>query len=233
MFWEDLLRTLGGMAILVAAMAWLSKSLLTNLLSKDLERFKSDLQASSQRSVESFKATLQIESQRRAIEYSALHAKRAELIAELYVRAVGLYTGILSLSRELGAREARAEQYTQHEASDAEPWELKEGIHTLSPDEETKAKALHAAYKDFMAFYGEKKIYFSEDVCKLIESFATLAGYMGVMYQNVAIRDDEEQPYVNPLVLKTWNKTGEQVPKLLATLENEFRSLLGVVHVQA
>jgi hypothetical protein len=91
MFWEDLLRTLGGMAILVAAMAWLSKSLLTNLLSKDLERFKSELQASSQRSVESFKATLQIEAHRRATEYSALHARRAELISELYVRAVGLY----------------------------------------------------------------------------------------------------------------------------------------------
>lgn len=102
MFWEDLLRTLGGMAILVTAMAWLSKSLLTNLLSRDLERFKSELQASSQRSVESLKATLQIEAHRRATEYSALHAKRAELISELYVRAVGLYAGILSLSRELG-----------------------------------------------------------------------------------------------------------------------------------
>jgi hypothetical protein len=93
MFWEDLLRTLGGMAILVSAIAWLSRSLLTNLLSKDLEKFKSDLQ---------------IESQRHAVEYSALHAKRAELISDLYVQAVNLYAGILGLSRELGAREARA-----------------------------------------------------------------------------------------------------------------------------
>jgi hypothetical protein len=114
--------------------------------------------------------------------------------------------GILSLSRELGAREARAEHYTQHEVSNAEPWELKEGIHNLSPDEETKAKALHDAYKDFMFFYSSKKIYFSEEVCNLIESFAIRAGYMGVMYQNVTIRDDEDQPYVNSLVLKTWDE---------------------------
>jgi len=233
MFWEDILRTLGGMAILVAAMTWLSKSLLTNLLSKDLERFKAELQVSSQRSVESFKTTLQIESQQRAVQYAALHAKRAELISELYSRASGLYRGILGLSRELGAREARAEHYTQNERPAAEPWELKEGIHTLSPDEEVKAKAVHEAYKEFMSFYREKKIYFSEEVCNLIESFATLAGYMGVMYQNVAIRDDENQPYVNPLVLKTWDRTSEQVPKLLTALENEFRSLLGVARAQA
>lgn len=228
MLWEDILRTLGGMTILVAALAWLSKSLLTNLLSKDVERFKSELQASGQRSVESFKASLQIEAHRNAVEYSALHAKRAELISELYARCVSLYTQIFGLSRELGAREVRAEHYAKYEAKHAQPWELEEGIHTLSPDEEVKAKALHEDYKDFMRFYRERKIYFSEDICQLIESFATTAGYLGVMYQNVAIRDDDNQPYVNPLVLKTWEKTGEQAPKLLATLENEFRSLLGV-----
>ena len=233
MLWNDILPTLGGMAILVAAIAWLSKSLLINLLSKDVERFKSELQASSQRSVESFKASLQIEAYRYAVEYSALHAKRAELISELYARSVGLYMGILALNQELGAREVRAERYAQHEGRYAQPWELKEGIHTLSPVEETKAKILHEGYKDFMRFYRERKIYFSEGACNVIESFASAAGYLGVMYQNVALRDDDNQTYVNPLVLKTWNKTGEQVPKLLATLENEFRCLLGVGTAQA
>jgi hypothetical protein len=220
MYWEDLLRTLGGTAILVAAMAWLSRSLLGTLLSKDLERFKAELQASSLQSVESFKASLQIEAHRRAVEYTALHAKRAELISELYAQAVDLYDGTLGLSYELGARKARAEQYNQHEAENAKPWDFREGIHTLLPDEETKAKALHEVYKEFMLFYQARKIYFSGEVCSLIESFANLAGYMGVMYQNVAIRADENQLYVNPLVLETWNKAGEQVPKLLATLEN-------------
>lgn len=81
MLYADILRTLGGMAILVAALAWLSKTLLTAFLSKDLERFKSDLQASSQISIESYKASLQLEAQRHAVTYSALHSKRAELVA--------------------------------------------------------------------------------------------------------------------------------------------------------
>lgn len=225
---EDILRTLGGMAILVAAMAWLSKALLLALLSKDLERFKSDLQVSAQKSVESFKASLRREAQRIAVGFTALHSKRAELIADLYARIVNLYAGILSLSRELGAREVGVEQYRKHEAGRNKPWEIKAGIHTPSPTEEAKANVLHETYKDFARFYNEKKIYFSDDVCSLIDSFATLAGYMGVMYQNVALRDDDDQPYVNPLLLRTWEKAAEKVPALLAAVEKESQAILEV-----
>ena len=231
MIWEDVLRTLGGTAILVAALAWLAKSLLSAFLSKDLERFKSDLQATSQMSIESYTANLQLESQRHQIEYTALHSKRAECVADLYSRVVDLYEQVLGLSRELGAREYRAESYKQFKAPDAEPWEIEPGIHTLSPQEEAKSKRLHQSYKEFMCFYRQKRIYFSPDVCNLIDSFATLAGYMGVMYQNVALRDDDDQPYVNPVVLQSWEKSGEKIPGILSALELEFRTLLGVARV--
>ena len=233
MVWEDVLRTLGGTAILVAALAWLSKSLLSTLLSKDLENFKTDLQGTSQRSIESYKATLQLESQRHQIEYSALHSKRAELVAELYSRVVDLHEQVIGLSRELGAREHRAESYKQHKVPDAMPWDIEPGIHTLSSEEEEKSKRLHQSYKDFMSFYRQRRIYFSEEICHIIDSFVTLAGYMGVMYQNVALRDDEDQPYVNPAVLQAWEKSGEKIPGLLSALEVEFRSLLGVARVPA
>ncbi|CAB3805636.1 hypothetical protein [Pararobbsia alpina] len=233
MLWEDILRTLGGMAILVAAIAWLSKALLTALLSKDLEHFKSELEISSQKSIEAFKASLQLEAQRNAIEFAALHAKRAELVAELYSRIVSLYAGILKLAQELGAREVRSEDYMKYEAVRAQPWEIKPGIHTLSESEEAKATALQEAYKDLCHFYNEKKIYFSIQVCEQIDSFAALAGYIAVMYQNVAIRDDDNQPYVNPLVVKVWNQAGEKATPLLSAVESEFRTLLGVSNAQA
>lgn len=226
--YADILRTLGDMAILVAALTWLSKTLLTAFLSKDLERFKSDLQASSQINIESFKATLQLEAQRHAVTYANLHSKRAEFIAELYSRIVELERGVIELSMELGAREARAEEYNESGAQKSKPWELISGIHTLSASEESKANSLHSAYREFMQFYTEKKIYFSPEVCNLIDSIANLTGYMGVMYQNVALRDDDNQPFVNPLVLSTWKKSGEKIPALLAAIESEFRGLLGV-----
>jgi hypothetical protein len=229
MLWEDILRTLGGMAILVSALAWLSRSLLTSLLSKDIERFKSDLQVSSQKSVEAFKSSLQLEAQRHAVEYSALHSKRAELIAELYSQIVGLNRGIMGLSRELGAREYRAEEYAKTSAAKPEPWILRPGIHTLSETEEAKATALHQASREFLQFYSGRKIYFSQEVCEMIDSFVTLAGYMGVMYQNVALKDDDGQLFVNPMVLQVWENAGEKIPHLQASLEKEFRALLGVM----
>ena len=154
-------------------------------------------------------------------------------MADLYSRVVELDRQVISLSRELGAREGRAENYKQWKRPDAEPWDIEPGIHTLSQEEEEKSKRLHQSYKDFMSFYRQKKIYFSAELCQLIDSFATLAGYMGVMYQNDAIRDDDDQPYVNPLVPRAWEESGAKIPDLLSALELEFRSLLGVNRVQA
>jgi len=231
--WQDLISTLGGTAIFVAALAWLAKSLLTSLLSKDLEKFKAELQASSQQSVEAFKTELQIEAQRRAVEFSALHAKRAELIATLYSKIVSIWNGVMSLSRELGAREHRAEAYAASNRSVSEPWHIEPGVHTLSESEEAKAKSLNQAYIDFMVFYRERKIYLSPEICSAIESYATLAGYVGVMYQNIAIRDDDSHPFVNPMVLAAWENAGEKIPELQALLEHEFRTILGVASRKA
>lgn len=229
MLWQDIFRTLGGMAILVSAVAWLAKSLLMALLSKDLEQFKSDLQVSSQKSVEAFRTALQLEAQRHAVEFSSLHTKRAELISELYSRIVSLNYGIVGLTRELGAREYRAEEYAK--SATPEPWAIQPGIHTLSDAEESKAMALQQTAREFLLFYSERKIYFSHDVCAILDSLVSLAGYMGAMYQNVAIKDNDGRLFVNPKVLELWEMSGKKFPELQALLEKEFRALLGVQHI--
>jgi hypothetical protein len=213
MFWNDIIRTLGGMAILVAALAWIAKALLTTLLSKDLEQFKS---------------SLKIEAQRRSIEFSNLHAKRAELIADLYSRMMLLHKGILSLTMEMGRREVRVKEHKKKRANANEVWRIQVGIHTLSSREEEIAIALQNASRDFFNFYTEKKIYFSHEICDQIDSFAALAGYMAMMYQNVAIKDEDGQLLVDPVVAEFWEKAWNRFPQLQASLETEFRLLLGV-----
>ncbi len=229
MMWDEIIKTLGGSAILVAALAWLARSLLTKLLSKDLEKFKSDLQVSSQQSIEGFKSSLQIEAHRRSIEFSALHSKRAEFVAELYAKLQSLYRGFLGLCLELGRREGRVEKYAENILKDPEPWVLKPGIHLLSPEEEEKAKALQKSTREFLAFYSEQKIYFSPEVCGLIDDFATLTGYMAMMYENVALKNEDGHLFVNPVVKDVWDKAGGKIPMLLVALEKEFRLLLGVL----
>jgi hypothetical protein len=51
---------------------------------------------------------------------------------------------------------------------------------------------------------------------------------MAMMYQNVAIKDEEGNLLVDPIVAEFWEKAGNRIPQLQASLEAEFRVLLGV-----
>ena len=51
-FWQELIKLFGGAIILIAAVAWLFKSLITALLSKDIETFKNQLRFYSESSLD-------------------------------------------------------------------------------------------------------------------------------------------------------------------------------------
>lgn len=85
----EILTALGGSAILLAAIAWLIKTIITHYLSKD---------------VEAYKATLKAESEIALLEHDTifrrLHSRRAEILAELYSKlaeAVSATSSFLSL----------------------------------------------------------------------------------------------------------------------------------------
>jgi len=67
--WQSLLVAFGGNAALLLVMGFLGRSLMSNALDKDLEKFKGNLQLASTE---------------HEIRFSKLHEKRAEVIAELY-----------------------------------------------------------------------------------------------------------------------------------------------------
>ena len=61
--WETILTSLGGYAILVAALAFLTKALMTAWLSKSVESFKADLLHRHSMEVEHLRQALQIQAQ--------------------------------------------------------------------------------------------------------------------------------------------------------------------------
>jgi len=67
--WTIVLSSLFASSALFAALAWLARALVTHFLSKDVERFKSQLQL----------ATLEHQ-----IRFSRLHEKQAAVVAEIY-----------------------------------------------------------------------------------------------------------------------------------------------------
>lgn len=61
MNWTALLETLGGTAIMIAAVAWLSRTLVGQLLKKEYEQFKSDLTTQHKRELKKFERQLESE----------------------------------------------------------------------------------------------------------------------------------------------------------------------------
>lgn len=70
---EELVKFVGGGAVLLGCVAWLLRSLTVHLLNKDIARFQEHLRA---------------EVQRREFVFSRYHDKRIEIVAELYRRMV-------------------------------------------------------------------------------------------------------------------------------------------------
>lgn len=231
--WQALLTTLGETTVLVAALAWLSKTIISSALSKDLEKFKADLKSNGDLAIEKFKSEIQLESQKRIIEYSSLHGRRAELIADLYGRLFSLYNSVQRVLFEYERRKIREDVDKTSPFAKREPWEMVPGIHLLNETEAKRVKDLSDLASDFHEFYGQHKIYFTPEVCNLIDRFSALASYMAMNYENVALKDENGNLYVNPKVKEVWDKAIEAIPLLLWTLENEFRSILGVDGEQA
>jgi hypothetical protein len=227
--WQALLKTLGETGLIVAGLAWLSKQIILSVFTKDLEKFKAELKSNGDLAIEKFKSEIQLEAQKRIIEYSSLHERRAELIADLYSRLYQLYNSIQKVLFEYERRQIREEVDRKDPSfSKREPWEMIPGTHFLHTDEENELKELSTLISGFYNFYSTHKIYFTPQVCDLIDRFAGLAGYLKMNYENVALKDKDGNLYVNPEIKEVWGKAIEAIPLLLSNLEGEFRTILGV-----
>lgn len=83
-FWQELIKLLGGFAVLVGALAWLTKNIITHFLDKDVEKYKRRLETEATREIEGFKSQLYMIAKEHEVRFSKLHEKRAEIIADLY-----------------------------------------------------------------------------------------------------------------------------------------------------
>ncbi|MCK4631789.1 MAG: hypothetical protein KAT79_00895 [candidate division Zixibacteria bacterium] len=82
MEWLKILENLGVFALLAAGVAWLARALFSQMLNRDLERFKSDLE----------KDAIQYK-----IRYERLQTERVDVIKEVYKKIVQVHRSIRSL----------------------------------------------------------------------------------------------------------------------------------------
>jgi len=140
---QIILTSIGGSAVLFAVVGWLAKSIIAQFLEKDFERFKLNLQANAQMELEKFKAELARSSYQHQITFGRLHEKRTEIIADLYAKIIDLQDSVEVFVRN---------------------------VMGVAPDKnKDNLKLIWKAADSFKECYRKNKIFFSEDMCELIE----------------------------------------------------------------
>lgn len=219
MNWTVILTTVAaagiGAGTVVAAIAWLAKSLIGQVLEKRLERFKASIKADGEKEIEHLKASLELAAQKKIIEFGSLHNRRAEIIAEFYEKLTEVQRLSQVLPWNLILREYK-EEYGQAKFNE------------LDQREAEDVRKLSTAWREMSEFYRKRKLYFKAEVCDQIERVQAITGFISDNYHNIAYRDEHGEIYVHPQVKQVWDASHEALPKIMAQLEAEFRTLLGV-----
>ena len=203
---EEVVKFLGGTALVLAAVGWLVRSLIGHFLSKDVESFKHRLQSESTVELERLRHSLRLVASEHEKQIHLLQERRAEVIAELYARLIEF----------LGAAESFA--------SLAE-WKGE-------PTKEEKAVKLGEKAYEFRHYFQTKRIFFSEDVCAKVDTVFQEVHSASLKYRMwlAHSKDGGGRAYekMDEAWTEAWNTMKDKVPPLVAAVEAEFRSLLGV-----
>jgi hypothetical protein len=203
--WTSLLTTLTTTGVVVGALAWVSRALASQWLSRNIEAYRATLAGEASRELERLRHDLQIAATEQTTTFAALHAKRSEVVATLY--------------QHLVQAEETVENY----------------IDPRRRSTDTDAAQLYASafdsLRELYRFFRRNRIYFSSELCeaveKLFEALHTPAWHMA--YFNVVPSEHQEAREGEHSIRKTeWSRFRGAVPPVMAEIEVEFRRLLGV-----
>ncbi len=187
-----------------------------------VDRKLQNQKAEYDKQLESLKSKLHLETQKQVIEYTSLHDKQAQIIADFYAQLAGLYICIERLMSKYQMRVMKEEIEKDH------PDILRSKQIDLTVQEQQAIDAVHTCNKDLFEFYRKNRIYLSLAICELTDRFCGLASYLAMEYENVTYKDEAGKLFVHPKVKEVWDKAIVTIPILLTQLEKEFRDMLGV-----
>ncbi len=139
MDWTSIIRTLGSVGFIGAALAYLVPKLFDQVLSRGLEKFKIELQARYNTEIERLRAELRIAAFERETRFARLHEHRGRVIAELYGRLAKMHA---TLADYLGPLQVGGEQ-----------------------DHRERGNKAAECHNELFEYFNENRIYFEESFC--------------------------------------------------------------------
>ncbi len=204
---EIVVSAVGSSAVLFGAVAWMVKSIVNHVLTRDIEKFKLSLQNENQQEQLRMQSTLQLHEFEHQVLFSKLHERRACIIADIYGKLYEFYWAACAFVKHYG-----------------------------TSDEAKKTcllKKLEVEAEGFKDFFDKHRIYFSEETCslidKLINSLDEAYIPLSMCIQRVGPDSKQDTPaeWFNGAKLLM-----NEVPKIKSSLEHSFRQMLGVNQTQ-
>lgn len=219
---KQLISYLGSFTVLVAALAYLFKTLFKQLLDRDLDKYKHELTLERERlasersrdleafkgqllqSLETYKAQLQIANKEQEIRFVKLHEKRAGILIRLYgeLEDLGQKANIVTA---FITREGMVDEAEQ---------QLRDVLHLGS---------------NLERYFKENKLYFSKELATLMEGLITKLSSPSDTRLRQAIASDPKS-YGQSVRHGVMGWRSEFMPiqeEALRKIEQEFRIMLG------
>lgn len=202
---EAVIVALGGNVALIAAIAWLARSVLQNWLTKDVEAFKATLLSESSAATEKLRHGLSLAAVEHQVSFAKLHERRAEVIAEAYDKLVEAYWSMESFVSpvEFGGEPTKLEKYQ---------------------DAMTKAR-------DYFRYFDKNRIFLPAELCGRLDEF--LQGMRTkVVGFGVWLQMERQHPpeVTGNKKFEAWLEAGKyfetEAPKARRLLEDELRAIL-------
>lgn len=221
--WQSIVAAVLGDAIIVGVLGWLGRSLLSNLMLRDMKRFeielkaksdstieqlKSELKAKSDSTIEQLKSQLQIRSMEHQVRFSGLHEKRALVIAELnslIIESLWEAESFLSLMES-----------------------------TNEPNKVDKHNVAINKLVELYRYFDKHQIYLPEHLCKIIEKFViNVRTHVSGFGRYLSWDEDSILEHTRIEKHRAWTSGWEanrnDVPIVRKELEDEFRKLLAPI----
>lgn len=205
--WQDLLTSIGiataSGTVVVGAVAWLLKTVLTDRLARQAEQFKIQLKAEADATNERLKNSLQMTALEHQVRFSKLHEKRAMVIEEVYQR-------LIDAEKEYG-RFVIVDGYSRGETQQAARFKTQTKMYETS------------------LFIEKHRIYLPAQTCATLKAFLDIMWTNAI---SVGVYGSIEHPTQKPMeerdkvFREAYEALDKAIPPARSALEDEFRKML-------
>ena len=210
--WElfiNILREIGGAAILIAITAWIGKILINKAVEKERERSQEklkELQSKIDEKMMDYQYKLNNLQHQQQLKFQSLHEERLQIIKNLYI-----YMAELQDCTSVYIRELIENKYIMTDEIDKDYYDFR----------------FSAAR--FMDYGNKNRIYFNKKICKDIDEVTAMCSILLDMSHPKSIENTEyikENKEALDIILEYMGN--DEVARFKESLEIEFKKMLGV-----